>query len=203
MPHIAAAKGTVVVAGLGMGFYVYNIIRRPEVERVIVVEKDRDLVRLFDRAIDRLQWKGRNKFELVIKDALEYKPDHHVDFLYADIWPFLGDSEALSLTKQIQANIKAEQVGFWGQEFDFATWLIEHKLRIERASLEQYRGFCRDTGLPLVEQDNRKYPRLAAAAVILQTSAKVTDKDRHLYLMSTALSLLQTGLVLDQAIKAP
>src|SRR3974377_1497787 len=46
MPHIAAAHGTVVVAGLGMGFYLYNVLCKPEVRKVIVLEKNKDVANL-------------------------------------------------------------------------------------------------------------------------------------------------------------
>jgi len=107
MPHIAAARGTVVVAGLGMGFFVYNILRKPEVTRVVVLEKDANLVTLFIKTIRRNHWRHLDKFELVLGDALQFVPKHNVDFLYADIWSHLGDETALAKTQAIQANVKA------------------------------------------------------------------------------------------------
>lgn len=50
MPHLAAAWGHTVIAGLGMGFALYNIMQRPEVTHVTVLECDPDLVGLLDRS---------------------------------------------------------------------------------------------------------------------------------------------------------
>ena len=190
-PHIAAAKGTVVVAGLGMGFYLYNILRKPEVKRVIVLEQDKNVVNLFQRAIKREQWQHLPKFELVMGDACNYKPEFEVDFLYADIWPFLGYEDALPITQSIQENVKAKEVGFWGQEFDFSSWIMKHKRKIQEATLKDYREFCTDIDLPLIEQRNRKYPQLSAAAVIFQTSInKVVDKRDQLLLIAEGIEIL-------------
>jgi hypothetical protein len=169
MPHIAAARGTVVVAGLGMGFFVYNILRKPEVTRVVVLEKDANLVTLFNKAIRRNHWRHLDKFELALGDALQFVPKHDVDFLYADIWPYLGDETALAKTQAIQANVKARTVGFWGQEWDFVDWLRERDVPdIWKASRVVYCQFCQEVNLPLVEQDSVRYPVLSVAAVTAQ-----------------------------------
>jgi len=203
-PHIAAAKGTVVVAGLGMGFYLYNIIRKPEVTRVIVLEKDRNVVNLWKRTIDQNQWIGFRKVELVIGDAHSYQPDFPVDFLYADIWAHLGDMHALEVTQQLQANIKAKEVGFWGQEFDFITWTMQHHKTgsaESNATQANYLRFCNEVRLPLVEQHHKRYPKLAFVAVTLQTAiSPKLDKDHATILTSVALRALQTDIVIDRAV---
>src|SRR4051794_15476038 len=56
MPHIAAATGHTVVMGLGMGMYLYNILHKPEVEYVTVVERDRAVLELFHRITDFIKW---------------------------------------------------------------------------------------------------------------------------------------------------
>jgi len=204
MPHIAAAKGTVVVAGLGMGFYLYNILRKPEVTRVIVLEKDKSVGRLFAHSIRIPDWHGFDKADIVFGDALDYKPDFPVDFLYADIWPHLGDYRALDLTQKLQANIKAKEVGFWGQEFDFITHLMDKRLPgpvDSHATLANYNGFCEDVGLPLVERQSKRYPKLAYVAVTLQTSINAsTDKHDGVVLTAQALGVLQQDLVIDYSL---
>jgi hypothetical protein len=203
-PHIAAAKGVVVVAGLGMGFYLYNIIRKPEVTRVIVLEKDKNVVSLWKRTIDTNQWMGFRKVELIIGDAHAYKPGFPVDFLYADIWSHLGDQDALEITQRLQANIQAKEVGFWGQEFDFIHWMMALKLpgSVEsNATQANYLRFCQHVGLPLVEQHHKRYPKLAYVAVTLQTaiSPSVNAADRA-KLTHFALGTLQTELLIDRAL---
>lgn len=99
-------------------------------------------------------------------DALTYRPDAPVDFLYADIWPLMAHDDALPQTQIMQRNIQAAQVGYWTQEWDY--------VNVTRFSPSQvsYRSFARRVGLPLIEQDNPRYPQLAFAAVVLQLIAQ-------------------------------
>ena len=47
-PHVAHIRGHVVIAGLGMGLALYNALLRPAVRRVTVVERDADVITLFE-----------------------------------------------------------------------------------------------------------------------------------------------------------
>lgn len=176
MPHLAAARGDVVVMGLGMGFALYNIARKPEVTSVVLVERDPEILRLFDQITDWRGWPGIEKVTIIEGDALTYQPDREVDFLYADIWPLLGDSRALADTQAIQQNVRARQVGFWGQEIDFVGWIAPQSGGSQRL-LANYRRFADKCGLPLIEQNNPRYPSLAYAAATLQILAGAEDQD--------------------------
>lgn len=169
MPHIAAARGHVVVAGLGMGMYLFNILRKPEVVTVTVVERDPDILRILRQATDTESWVGYNKLTIVEADALSFVPPVSPDFLYADIWPFMGDSNALPDTVKMQQNMKAKHVGFWTQEYDFADWLMKENLRFEGATAEHWNGFVSDSGLPLIGAEFPGYHKLAVAAVMINT----------------------------------
>lgn len=170
MPHLAAAEGHVVIMGLGMGFALYNIAKNPKVTKVTVVEHDLNIVGMMDKATKWRSWPGHEKVELVVANALTYQTDEEVDFLYADIWRHLGAHEALEQTQQIQHNIGAKTVGFWGQEWDYVSWSADKG--ITGPSLPKYRKFARDVALPLIEQKSSRYPHLAYAAVTLQIAAK-------------------------------
>ncbi len=52
---------------------------------------------------------------------MEWQPDETVDFLYADIWRSLAEAETLDQVRQMQANIAAKQIYFWGQELTIYT----------------------------------------------------------------------------------
>lgn len=178
MPHLAAARGRVVVMGLGMGFALYNIARKPEIERVTIVERDPDMLELLNRTTDWQDWPGIEKVEFVIGDALLYEPQGEVDFLYADIWPHLGDERALADTQAMQARVRARSVGFWGQEWDYLDWMRNNKVAGRfLPHIGTYRRFAKFAGLPLIEQDNPRYPGLAFAAVTLQLMAGSKDPE--------------------------
>src|SRR4051812_19010373 len=51
-PHVSAAKGHVVIMGAGMGVVLYNILAKPDVTRVTVVEHDLRVIRLLRQATD-------------------------------------------------------------------------------------------------------------------------------------------------------
>jgi hypothetical protein len=193
MPHIAAAKGHVVVAGLGMGFVTYNLSRKPEVTKVTVVERAAAVVALMDRISN---WRSWPKIELVVGDALTWQPSEPVDFLYADIWPQLGEEKALGLTRTIQANVGAARVGSWGQEIDFLDWCRTTGVPAPDVSDQHYRSFVADSGLPLIGAEWPGYARLAAAAAVMQTfNPRVTDAIDRRVLLS-----VYRGLVAERAL---
>lgn len=204
MPHIAAAHGHTVIAGLGMGFVLYNVLKKPEVTKVTLLEKDREVVGLMNKVTRWHSWPGaKQKLKLVVGDATAYKTDESVDFLYADIWSKLGAEEALGLTQAIQAGVNAKLVGFWGQEFDLLDYLRKRETSVLDVTRTIYRSFARDAGLPLIEQDSRYYPRLAVAAVTLQIAAGTKDPAESNYLAFIVAKMLQDpNKLVDRLVQA-
>ena len=179
MPHLAAMRGHVVIAGLGMGFALYNALANPAVTRVTVLESDPDVPRLLDRASSWRRWPGRDRLRIVMGDATEYVPPPNEplpDFLYADVWPKLGDFAALPTTQRIQRNVRAAAVGYWGQEWDFLSFLHQNLVPVRTVTRNHYRAFVASTTMPLIERDSMVYPRLAMAAVTLQLGAQRADR---------------------------
>lgn len=174
MPHIAAAHGHVVICGLGMGFVLYNMLRKYEVTKVTVIEKDFEVGKLMDHVSNWGHWEGRDKLNIRIQDATTAisGPRFNPDFLYVDIWDKLGYDGALRVTKQIQDNVQAKSVGWWGQEFDFVYWCRSQNIELFSATRRTYREFAESTGMPLIERNSLLYPRLAIAAVTWQLSGR-------------------------------
>ena len=104
--HLRHARGTVVVCGVGMGMYLYNVAALPGVDRVFAVDRDAAVIDLVRRGTGFDGWAGRDKIDFVHKDATELTPDDvgggRPDFLYVDIWPELGDPAAVSQTRAIR-----------------------------------------------------------------------------------------------------
>lgn len=121
------AHGHTVVMGLGMGWVTANIALNPSVERVTVVERDPEVIALFQRmqVLEGLQADVAAKIHIVQADALQWRPapQQPVDFLYADIWLQLAEPQALADVRQMQANVQATQLYFWGQEWVLAASL--------------------------------------------------------------------------------
>lgn len=80
---IQEANGDVMIAGLGIGLVIRNIIDKPEVRSVTVYEKYQDVIELVGPKLQH------PKLRIVQADILEYKPakDELYDVIYFDIWP--------------------------------------------------------------------------------------------------------------------
>jgi hypothetical protein len=165
--HVHQARGVVVVAGLGMGMHAYAVSLKPEVERVVVVERAAEVIALVQEAAGSALWPGREKVTILQTDALGPDLPAQVDaaaggrrpsYLYADIWPSCGASEAPAETARMVRALDPEAAGWWGQELSFGLWCRDREREPDEASLREYAartgvpipitagyaGFCRD-----------------------------------------------------------
>jgi hypothetical protein len=152
-PHVAAAFGHTVLMGAGMGIALFNLLSKPDVTRVTLIERDPLVIELLRQSTDFETWPGIGKLHIEFTDALAYPPNLPVDHLYADIWATPGEPQSIPDMQRIQANVRARQVGWWGQELLFLDWLAG-----ETPTVENYSDWADELGLPLIEQDNPAYP---------------------------------------------
>jgi hypothetical protein len=143
--------------GAGMGIALYNLLTKPDVTRVTLVERDPLVIELLRQSTDFEHWPGIEKLRVEICDALAYRPDLPMDHLYADIWATPGEPGSIPDMQSIQSNVRASQVGWWGQELLFLDWLNG-----EVPTLENYRAWADELGLPLIERTNPAYPPAVA-----------------------------------------
>jgi ribosomal protein S18 acetylase RimI-like enzyme len=151
-PHIAAAFGHTVLMGAGMGIALFNLLSKPDVTRVTLIERDPQVIELLRQSTDFETWPGIGKLRIVITDALAYLPDLPVDHLYVDIWATPGEQRSIPDMQRIQANVCASQLGWWGQEL-----LFLDRLDGEIPTVENYSDWADELGLPLIEQGNPAY----------------------------------------------
>jgi hypothetical protein len=160
------AKGHTAVMGLGMGWVAINMAINPAVQKVIVIERDPEVIDLFgrSRALDGLPDEVTDKLRIVKADALEWRPDEPVDFLYADIWQSLEEPQTLDDVRRMQTNVQAGSVYFWGQE------LAIHALASKNAGILEgqewteaaWRCVSKAISLPLLFPDDFDYPEMIA-----------------------------------------
>ena len=154
--HLNDAEGTVVMCGIGMGMFLFNIAAKPSVKKIIAVDLDHAVMDLVRNATGFNSWAGRDKVVFVHKNALELTRadlgNSPIDYLYVDIWPELGDPATISQTQAIQAVVKARKVGWWGQELDFIEWVFENRPAGHHPVAADLRDFISLTGLPMPEQ---------------------------------------------------
>jgi hypothetical protein len=154
--HVAAARGHVVVMGAGLGVALYNILNKPMVTRVTLVERDASVIQLVRAAAGLDHWGGIEKLEIEIVDAFDFRPRTMVDHLYVDIWAKAADARALADTQRIQSAVRAATVGWWTQEFSFLDWL-EQKFSDGSPTLERYKSWAQEIELPMIGQDDGAY----------------------------------------------
>ncbi|BAE49379.1 hypothetical protein [Paramagnetospirillum magneticum] len=165
MPHLAAARGKVVVCGMGMGAMAYAVSARKAVERVVVVDRDPEVIAMFHQFAAFDTWPQRDKIDIVQADAREVRVDG-VDFLYADIWPYYRMDCMVPDMQAIQGNIKAPRCGYWGQELDMVDRALSRGVAREDFSAAHVEAFIAETGLPLIGLEEPAYPELCRRASV-------------------------------------
>lgn len=95
---IKNAKGDVLVLGLGLGYYVFNILNKKEVNSVTVIENDKRIISLFNEYL-LPKFPHQEKLSIIYGDAIEFvrNSPRKFDYVFADIWHNVGDGEMLYL----------------------------------------------------------------------------------------------------------
>ena len=110
---IEKAKGVVLVAGLGLGMYIYNILKKPEVETILVVEKSKEVISMVS---DYFRYEG--KVIIVNKDIFDFDfhKKHKFDFAFFDIWSNIceDNKKDFKVLRRKFKNIK-EKI-FWSED---------------------------------------------------------------------------------------
>ena len=91
---IDRARGRVVTFGLGLGYYTYMVSEKENVESITVVEKNTDVIALFNEYI-LPQFAHPEKVRVVNADAFEYAervmPTEGFDVAFVDTWRDASD----------------------------------------------------------------------------------------------------------------
>jgi len=150
------AHGHVAIFGLGMGWAAAASAMRPEVDKVTVVEMDDEILALHETLglFERLPDGVGEKIEIVHADALEWKPDSPVDLLVPDIWLDMVSWGRAEEVHDMQDNVGAEAVYFWGQELELARHAVLKGRALDDAGLAET---ATEFDLPLVGLDTPDY----------------------------------------------
>ncbi|WP_159712620.1 hypothetical protein [Geminicoccus flavidas] len=153
--HVHQAAGVVVVAGLGMAMYAHAAALRPEVLRVVVVERAAEVIAVAGAAAGMDYWPRQDKVVVIQADALgseladlvlDATGGRRPDYLYADIWPELAAPQAPGETAGMVRALQPKAAGWWGQELSFGRWCQERAQAMEPAALQAY---AREMGVPI------------------------------------------------------
>lgn len=121
--HIMEATGNVLVGGLGMGYYITQIVAKENVKSVVVIEKDPEVIEAYNKLIESNPvYFSNNKLQIIEGDffdlTLYLKENFTFDYAYLDIWlemDFDQISEDFEKLNDL-GGINAYRVGFWGME---------------------------------------------------------------------------------------
>ena len=117
-PSIDAARGNVLVLGLGLGYWPYMASRKPEVEHITIVEKEADVIELFKKHI-LPQFENKEKITIIQADAHDYinvVPDGKYDYCFADIWTGNTDTTSYIKLKFSCRRFEKMKVSYWIEE---------------------------------------------------------------------------------------
>ena len=119
--HVNEATGNVLVGGLGMGYYITQIVAKEDVKKVTVIEYNKEIIALYLKLIeDNPTYFSNNKVEIIHGDLFETIPTltEKYDYAYLDIWEELGSSAISPDLIKIadSGGIDAKKLGFWGME---------------------------------------------------------------------------------------
>lgn len=165
LPHLAAARGKVVICGLGMGVMAYAVSALKAVSEVVVIERDPEVIAMITAANGFASWPQRAKVTIVEADAREAEVKG-VDFLYADIWPYYRMDCMVPDMQAIHRNIPAPRCGYWGQELDMVDRAGTRGIATEDFSAADVEAFIAETGLPLIGLDTPGYAELCRRAAV-------------------------------------
>ena len=92
------ADGTVLVLGLGLGYYPYMAARKKNVRHLTIIEKSDEVIQLFlDSIYPQFESAVQNKITVIHADAHAYMKqvkEEDYDMVFADLWQGAADGHA-------------------------------------------------------------------------------------------------------------
>lgn len=107
---IELAYGRVGVAGLGLGYFIQNILEKSEVVEVIVYEINPTIIDLYKQNFGE-----HEKLTIINKDIMDLK-DEYFDFFYNDIYRTVFCDDAIDHMKMLLRVNHINTYFFWGME---------------------------------------------------------------------------------------
>lgn len=109
-----AAKGRVLINGLGLGMLVEKMLTKDEVEHITVIEKNPEVIALVGPVFE-----GNERVTIVEADAFEYQPPKGETYqlVWHDIWTFITSDNLPEMHKlHRKYGRRAEKQMSWARE---------------------------------------------------------------------------------------
>lgn len=127
-PCVKKAHGKVLTFGLGIGYFIYMCLLKPEVESVTVVELSETVIKIFDRFI-LPQFPKDKEVKIIHGNAFDYFNKEFLDqfdYTFVDVWKNHEDGYAM-IEKMLEQYLPPyEKIDFWIEStcFEFITSMI-------------------------------------------------------------------------------
>ena len=120
------AKGNVLIAGLGIGMVLTEILKKKEVKHITVIELSQDVVDLVSPYIKH------KKLEIICVDIFNWYPvnKEQYDTIYFDIWPDLCTDD-LAAMKTLHSRFRS----YKAKDGWMSSWNIDALKRRKRQGL--------------------------------------------------------------------
>ena len=114
---IENAQGRVLVYGLGIGYFAYMVSQKQEVESVTIVERDQNVINLFEQHI-LPQFPNKSKINIVKSDAFDYAKNQmkkgNYNYVFTDLWHDVSDGVDLYVKmKKYEGTCPNSRFEYW------------------------------------------------------------------------------------------
>jgi len=133
---VSKAKGTIFIAGLGLGLIVHNLKhKRKEIGKIVIAEKSQDVIDLVGPYFKDFD------IDFICADVFDIDPKKLVekygkfDTIYFDIWPVISEDNLPEIAELHQKWKFSKAKGGW-----MGSWMQKY-LRNERAKSQRSYGW--------------------------------------------------------------
>ena len=129
---VQKANGRVLIAGLGLGMIINNIVDKDDVTEVIVIEKHQDVIDLIEPKI------AHSKLKVICSDIFDWKPQkgEKFDTIYFDIWAEITEenlTEIKLLHNRYKGNLNRVNPRSW-----MNSWMKEYLQKRKKREQRSY-----------------------------------------------------------------
>lgn len=143
------AQGKVLTLGLGLGYFAYMAAMKDDVSRVTVIERQAEVIELFEKFIRPLLECG-DKITVIQGDAIKYMEeleDGEYDYCFADIWMGNTDTDQYLALREVCSRFRKTRLSYWIEDSLVSSLMGYVTLVIVEEG-------CRNRGIPLPDEDN-------------------------------------------------
>ena len=114
---IEKARGSVLVYGLGLGYFAYMISIKNNVKDITIIERDENVIKLFKEHI-LPQFENKRKISVIQADAFDFAENEmgksKYDFVFTDLWHDVSDGTEMYIKmKKHESKLPDAEFSYW------------------------------------------------------------------------------------------